>query len=221
MREETSSLKRILEKYIEKSCLRQFFFTFRNNFVAFHQREPVFGCERGRGEMLFFFFFFFFWSAENVMKTNWQAVTIYLSCCRSALTRRGKTGPGLIQPGLHSSCASLRTSPHSPRSFSTQRPVVTLNWVFSTWPLGWMTWAGVWWSSNADVLLWPRSSDYQGSLLHSSETPWTVRQLPYSHFVISYKPFISCINITEPQKSKLLVIIIVLSFDSIQRRHSS
>lgn len=47
MQGETSSLKRILEKYIEKSPLWQFFFlTFRNNFVPFLQREK---CAQSRG----------------------------------------------------------------------------------------------------------------------------------------------------------------------------
>lgn len=57
MQGETSSLKRILEKYIEKSPLWQYFFsTFRNNFVPFLQREKCvqLGGGRRKGGMLFF-----------------------------------------------------------------------------------------------------------------------------------------------------------------------
>lgn len=75
------------------SFLFFFFFTLRNNFVPFLQREMCVQWRGGRKKGGTLFFLCRVWSAKDVMKTNWQAVTIYLSCCRSALTWRGKTGP--------------------------------------------------------------------------------------------------------------------------------
>lgn len=63
-------------------------FTFRNNFLPFLQRGTCVQ-ERGRKKR-----------RVNVMKTNWQAVTIYPSWSGGAWTWRGKTGPLLIQSSL-------------------------------------------------------------------------------------------------------------------------
>lgn len=50
MQGETSSLKRILEKYIEKSPLRQFFFHFQEQFCTFPSEGKVCSVERGQEE---------------------------------------------------------------------------------------------------------------------------------------------------------------------------
>lgn len=106
---ETSSLGRILEKYIENSPLWPYFFHFQEQFctvpsdwsACLVERGGVEGGGGGVKEWRDAVFFMLVWSAKDVMKTNWQAVTIYLSRCRSALTWRRKTDPLLIQPGLH------------------------------------------------------------------------------------------------------------------------
>lgn len=71
------------------------------------RRITVFSCkEVGRGIWEGGRCHFLHKSEKDVMKTNWQAVTIYLFWWRSALTRRGKTGPFLISVGLHFSFSS-------------------------------------------------------------------------------------------------------------------
>lgn len=103
---ETSCLKRILEKYIEKHPLRPFSPSDFFLYLSF-RRITVFSCkEVGRGIWEGGRCHFLHKSEKDVMKTNWQAVTIYLFWWRSALTRRGKTGPFLISVGLHFSFSS-------------------------------------------------------------------------------------------------------------------
>lgn len=55
---ETSSLKRILEKYIENSTLWHFFFHFQKQFWTFHSVESVFGREKAGGREGDSFFFY-------------------------------------------------------------------------------------------------------------------------------------------------------------------
>lgn len=83
---EISSLKRILEKYIENSPLWQFFFHFQKQFCTFPSEWKVCSVEREQKEGREAVFYASLKRKKDVMKTNWQAVTIYLSCCRSALT---------------------------------------------------------------------------------------------------------------------------------------
>lgn len=70
------------QKYMEKSPLWQISFSFRNNFVPFLQRDKHVQMKGGRekGGIMFFFF-----CEGGVMKTNWQAVTIYLSWLRGCI----------------------------------------------------------------------------------------------------------------------------------------
>lgn len=94
IRGETSSLKRILEKYIENSSLWQFFFFQLSGPILYLSFRCVFRGE-GAGEM-------------DVMKTNWQAVTIHPSWSKGELTGRGKPGSLLIHSRLL--CSTLSSS---------------------------------------------------------------------------------------------------------------
>lgn len=102
MQGETSSLKRILEKYIEKSPLWQyFFFTFKNNFVPFLQREKCVQSRGGRrkGGMLFFCVGLK-WKGRN---ENQLAGRHYLSILVQGcidMVRKNRPSPNPVKPAL-------------------------------------------------------------------------------------------------------------------------
>lgn len=130
MQGETSSLRRILEKYIENSCPWHFFsLFFWNNFVPSLQREKC--AQWGEGNIEGCRFFFLVWSAKDVMKTNWRAVTIYPSRCEECIDmeKKNRPSPNPVRPCVSPPLSSF------PLVFSLPLPfyLIFLWWKTALW----------------------------------------------------------------------------------------
>lgn len=111
----------------KRSPLAIFFFTFRNNFIPFLRREKCVQLRRGRrkGGMLFFLCVGLKCKGRN---ENQLAGRHYLSILvQECIDMRGKTGPLLIQSGLHFSFSFLLPPFSLSISFSRQKTVVKLS----------------------------------------------------------------------------------------------
>jgi len=112
MQGETSSLKRILEKYIEKSPLWTFSFTFRNNFIPFFEMENCAQLRGGgrKGGMLFFWVDLKCKGCNENQLAGRHYLSIVVQECID-MKRKNRPSPNPVRPALFFAFLPSRLSP--------------------------------------------------------------------------------------------------------------